>query len=121
MILVVDDHPDICQVMELLFQSAGVAARCVTSPRVALAILDTPPPPAAVILDNHMPEISGLEVLRIIRARPDLQAVPVVMLSADADPRVIDESKRLGAREYFVKGQISFPRLIETVRGLTAG
>ena len=121
MILVVDDHPDICHVMELLLAHAGIPARCVTSPRTALSILDAPPPPSAVILDNHMPEISGLEILKIIRSRPDLQAVPVVMLSADADPAMIKESERLGAQAYYIKGQISFPDLVKTMRGLTRG
>jgi CheY-like chemotaxis protein len=85
----------------------------------ALSILDTPPPPSAVIFDNHTPELGGLEVLKIIRANPVLHAMPVVMFSADGAPTFIAGSRRLGAQGYFVNGNIFFPVLINTVRGLT--
>lgn len=121
MILVVDDNPDICEVMEILLSRTGIPARCMSDPRAALEVLNTSPPPAAVVLDNHMPGLSGIEVLKIIRSKPNLQAMPVVMLSADADPRVIDECRRLGAQEYFVKSQFKYPVLIEKLRALAAG
>jgi CheY-like chemotaxis protein len=117
MILVVDDHPHICRAMELLFQSSGVDALCVTSPREALRLLDEKQPDA-VLLDHHMPDLTGMDVLKMIRSNPKTQAIPVVMFSADADPQWVDESRRLGAQGYFVKGRIELNDLIERVRAL---
>jgi two-component system response regulator AdeR len=120
MILVVDDHPDICRVLQIMFLNAGVDARCITSPTAALKFLEQQTP-AAVVLDNHMPGMSGLDVLKIMRSNPNLAGVPVVMFSADADPRHVERAKRLGVQGYYVKGPTEMDRLIAKVLELTGG
>src|SRR3954469_12212802 len=58
---------------------------------------------AAVVLDNHMPGFAGLEVLRVIRSRPETQTLPVVLVTGDdsAGDRVL--GLRTGASDYVVK------------------
>src|SRR5688572_15431678 len=41
--------------------------------------------PAVILLDNHMPRMGGLEVLRQIKADPGLKTIPVVMLTSSSD------------------------------------
>ncbi|EGF30654.1 putative response regulator receiver (Che-Y like) [Oxalobacteraceae bacterium IMCC9480] len=59
--------------------------------------------PKLVLLDVKMPKVDGIDVLRRIRADPDLHAVPVVMLTSSAEERDMVESYRLGANSYIVK------------------
>lgn len=59
--------------------------------------------PVLVILDLSVPDLSGLEVLRRVRARPELAAVPVVMLSGSGDDEDIERAYELGIEAYLVK------------------
>ena len=56
-----------------------------------------------ILLDLHLPDIGGDEVMRRLRLEPRLRDVPVVVLSADATRTQIDRLKALGAREYLTK------------------
>jgi CheY-like chemotaxis protein/anti-sigma regulatory factor (Ser/Thr protein kinase) len=59
--------------------------------------------PDLILLDLHLPDIQGDEVLRAIRAHPDLRGTPVVVLSADATPGQVDRLIALGANAYVTK------------------
>ena len=59
--------------------------------------------PALVLLDLHLPDISGEDVLQELKARPETTAIPVVVMSADAtegrQARLVDA----GAADYLSK------------------
>ena len=78
---VVDDHKDTCLVVERLLRSAGLLAECITSPLEALERLQTVIP-AAMLLDIMMPEMSGIELLRLVRTNPRTAHIPVLMMTA---------------------------------------
>jgi CheY-like chemotaxis protein len=59
--------------------------------------------PDMILLDLHLPDINGDEVLRRLRAEPETQGIPVVMLSADATPRQIERLLQAGANAYLTK------------------
>ena len=59
--------------------------------------------PQMVLLDLNLPKVSGLEVLRRIKADPRTRSIPVVVLTASKRDRDIATSKRLGAEAYIVK------------------
>jgi CheY-like chemotaxis protein len=56
-----------------------------------------------VLLDLHLPDIDGNEVLRTLRADPATAALPVVVLSADATDRQIERLMAEGANAYVTK------------------
>ncbi len=56
----------------------------------------------AILLDMHLPEITGLELLRMLRQR--FSETPVVMVTGDSNYRSIVEAMKAGAMEYVVKG-----------------
>jgi CheY-like chemotaxis protein len=60
-------------------------------------------PPAAIILDIKMPKIGGLEVLRTIKADPDLKTLPIVMLTSSREQGDLLRSYQLGVNAYVVK------------------
>jgi len=59
--------------------------------------------PDLILLDLHLPDINGDEVLRRLQAESQTRNIPVVMLSADAMPRQIERLLEAGARDYLTK------------------
>jgi len=59
--------------------------------------------PVLIILDVNMPKLSGLEALRLIRARDGMAMLPIVIFSSSDEPRDIAEAERCQATEYVLK------------------
>ena len=59
--------------------------------------------PAVVLLDLKLPKVDGLEVLRQLKADPELQAIPVVMLTSSREEQDLVHSYRQGVNAYVVK------------------
>jgi CheY-like chemotaxis protein len=60
-------------------------------------------PPQLILLDLNLPEKSGLEVLREIKADPRTRSIPVIILTISERDADINECRRLGAETYIVK------------------
>jgi len=99
-LLVVDDDPLVGRLMRVLFDPAKFDLDHAESgydglERVARA------PPAVMILDLHLPDISGMEVLKKVHAsHPQL---PVIMLTGSAELKTAVEAMQLGAFHYLAK------------------
>lgn len=63
----------------------------------------TGPQPAVLLLDLKMPKVDGREVLRQIRADPELRAIPVVVLTSSREESDLLQSYQLGVNAYVVK------------------
>jgi DNA-binding response OmpR family regulator len=59
--------------------------------------------PVLLVLDLSLPDASGLDVLRWVRARAELEGVPVVMLSGSGDDEDIERAYEIGIDAYLVK------------------
>lgn len=59
--------------------------------------------PDLILLDAHLPDISGMEVLRRLQKMDVTRAIPVIILSADAMPDQIKQFIQAGARDYLTK------------------
>lgn len=67
----------------------------------ALAELDAHPHVKLIMLDIHMPNMNGLECLELLHTRGS--TIPVVVLTAEADPEIVRRAKALGARAWLKK------------------
>ena len=79
--------------------------------------------PDLILLDLHLPDIPGQEVLARVRAQPETSEIPVVVLSADATPVSMDELLDAGADDYLTK-PLEVPRffaLLDDLLGRPAG
>jgi DNA-binding response OmpR family regulator len=74
-------------------------------------------PPSLIVLDLNLPKMSGLELLAWIRERPELQQVPVFMLTSSEHPDHIARAFELRTDSYFVKPANS-KELQEIVEGM---
>jgi CheY-like chemotaxis protein len=70
--------------------------------------------PDLILLDLHLPDMSGGEVLRRLRADPRTRDTPVVVISADATPGQVERLRAAGAHEYMTK-PLDLDRFMETV------
>jgi CheY-like chemotaxis protein len=59
--------------------------------------------PDLILLDVHMPDLSGYEVLKLLRGDERTDSIPVVMLSADASHEQIQRFRDAGALDYLTK------------------
>jgi DNA-binding response OmpR family regulator len=97
-ILVVDDEPHIGLLLRPRLEQLGYrvsVARTIAAARTALAL-----PSAAVdvlLLDLHLPDGSGLDFLRQVRAAPEHHALPVLVLTGEGEERVLNAVRRLDA------------------------
>ncbi len=76
------------------------------------SIADTP---KVVLLDLKLPLVDGIEVLRQIKANPDTQAIPVVVLTSSREEKDIVETYQLGVNSYIVK-PVDFVQFTDAVR-----
>jgi CheY-like chemotaxis protein len=76
--------------------------------------------PDVVLLDLHLPDMHGGEVLRRLRADPRTARVPVVVISADATPRTV-EALRAGGADAFLTKPLDVRAFLATVERALAG
>ena len=79
-ILVVDDQPELAELIKTVLGEEGYVVSVCTDGRQAIHMIDQEKP-AAVILDVMMPETDGFEVLRQLRTNPVGKRLPVVLMS----------------------------------------
>jgi two-component system response regulator len=109
-ILLVEDNPDDVAFTLRAFAKNNISNEIVVARDGAEALellhpadRDTALRPVLILLDVKLPKYDGLEVLRRIRADPDTQPLPVVVLTTSSEERDIMESYRLGANSYVRK------------------
>ena len=102
-VVYVEDEPANVVIVERLL-ARRPALRCVVAPDGASgirAVRDADP--LLVLLDLHLPDMPGEEVLAALRADPRTAGVPVVVCSADAQPERIAALRAAGASAYLTK------------------
>jgi len=82
-ILIVEDDPDIAELVGRYLDKAGFITEPVVSGREALISIAARPP-ELVVLDLMLPHVDGLEVCRVIRSNEATAAIPIIMLTARA-------------------------------------
>src|SRR5262245_26152948 len=99
-ILVVDDEPEVRQLMEQFLTDKGFDVRVAENGRQGLAALDSFAPDV-VLLDMHMPELDGIETLKLLAARS--APPPVIMVTVNDDVQTTSRLLQLGAADYVPK------------------
>lgn len=107
LLLVEDDDLDVMNVHRALAQAPEVASITVARDGVeALRLLragELPRERLVIMVDLRMPRMSGLDLLKEVRADARLKRTPVVVLTTSDDPHDRDAAYCLGAAGYFVK------------------
>jgi CheY-like chemotaxis protein len=102
-VLLIDDREDCLDTLDLaLEQMPGVVLRSALSAEAALDLLGSTSV-AAIVTDLHLPKMSGLELIETVRRAPELTGLPIVVVSADADPATPARALKAGANAFFSK------------------
>lgn len=113
-ILVVDDEEAISSYLQRKLTKLGyevaVAEDGEKALELAFSLL-----PDIILMDVKMPKLSGTEVCRKLKADRRTAAIPVLLLSAKAQPAEIQEGLEAGANRYLCK-PISFPDILAELR-----
>lgn len=102
-ILIVDDEPTMRMIIRRILWQMGlrqVAEAC--DGKEALCRLKAEHY-AIVVVDWNMPHLSGIELLRAIRAIPSLQQTPVLMVTAEDNQSKVVEAIEAGVNQYVIK------------------
>jgi DNA-binding response OmpR family regulator len=110
-----DDDPVVLGLLDAALSAAGHRFVAVEDPLGFWAALEAAPPDL-VVLDVHMPQVSGPEVCRALRAHPRWRTVPVLFLTATADAAAIGELFAAGADDYVLK-PVSGPDVVARIEG----
>lgn len=116
--LIVEDNPDVAQVLADIMASFGWEARIAESPVAALLALRREIP-ALILLDFDLPGANGVEVLQYIKSDPLARNIDVVFVSAEDSPDTIRRALASGARDYLVK-PVDVDRLGEVLGSLSS-
>ncbi len=101
-VLVVDDEPDLLELVSYNLSKAGYEVACAHSGEEALAHIQTHPPDL-VLLDVLLPGLDGLEICKALRRNPNTAATPIVMLTARGEDADVVAGLELGADDYLTK------------------
>jgi DNA-binding response OmpR family regulator len=117
-VVLVEDDPDIRFLATMMLSQEGFEVRAFEDGETALGACRSNPPDVA-LLDWGLPKMSGVDLLRALKAHPLTAEVAAVMLSAFGSSQHMATARRAGAQDYLVK---PFTRagLATAVRGAAA-
>jgi DNA-binding response OmpR family regulator len=116
-ILLVDDEPDVLEILSKKLQAAGFLT--VTAADGNQGLKKTrEEKPDLVLLDIMMPNKDGFTMLRDLQSETDLRRIPVIMVSAKSEADSLFEGRDLGATDYLIK-PIDFDELLRYIKKYT--
>jgi len=118
-VLIVDDNPSIQNMYSRMMQLSDIAAVVIGDGSLVLetALREKPD---IILMDIMMPKMNGIEALRILKADEQAKAIPVIMLSAYEEDKLLLEAINTGAVRYLVKSNVEPKQVIEIIREVLA-
>ena len=102
-ILVADDDPAILRLVKTLVEKEGYAVVTASDGREAYKILQNDTDFTAAIFDVVMPHIEGPDLVRYMRSEKRLMKIPVIMMTAEQNPKLTSDSFAAGAVVFLPK------------------
>jgi len=101
-VLIVEDEPDIAQLIQFHVEREGHATRIADTGTKALEVVREQRP-SLIILDIMLPDLDGLEVCKKLKREPGTADIPIIMVSARGEESDIVVGLELGAEDYVTK------------------
>lgn len=113
-VLIIEDDEILLRALYLKFQNAGYTLSSATDGESGLKVAQRVTPDL-ILLDLILPKMDGFDVLKFLKADPNTQDIPVVVLSNLGDDVDIKKAKDLGALDYYIKANTKLEHLQEKV------
>ncbi|MEJ6398488.1 response regulator transcription factor [Yoonia sp. 208BN28-4] len=118
-VLLIEDEPNIIEAISFILSRDGWTVHIHEDGATAMDKVRATPPDM-IILDVMLPGRSGFDILRDVRAEPDMTDLPVMMLTARGQTKDRELAERLGATRYVTK-PFSNTDIRDQVRDLIEG
>jgi two-component system phosphate regulon response regulator PhoB len=118
-VVIIEDEREAGELFAEMMRVSGYRVSLATNSQEGLALLRQTRPDV-VVLDIMMPDLSGLDVLKEMRATGHLKDVPVVIVSAKGTPADVRDGLAAGAQAYLTK-PVGFQELKATVAKVLQG
>jgi len=119
-VLIVEDNAEIAELYQLKLQLDGyrvaVAGTGLKGLQLARSLM-----PEVILLDIHLPQMDGLQLLIALRDDATTRELPVVVFSDDDSPALIREAESLQVAAYLLKAQLLPSRLSRTIAEVLQG
>jgi two-component system chemotaxis response regulator CheY len=102
-VLVVDDSATVRQEVAAVLSPLGFQVLQAEDGMVGAEVIQGHPDIALVICDVNMPRLNGIEMLSLVKSRPEHANLPILMLTSEGQPSLIKQAKALGAKGWIVK------------------
>ena len=113
-IMIVEDEQAISLLLKYNLEKAGYDTICIAHGNRVISAVEKNLP-ALILLDWMLPEISGLELCKIIRSHPELKNIPIIMLTAKGQEEDKVVGLSAGADDYVTK-PFSIPELLARIK-----
>jgi CheY-like chemotaxis protein len=114
-VLVVDDDARNIFALSSVLERRGMQVLTASTGREAIAMLDTTPGVAIVLMDIMMPEMDGYETMGVIRQNPAFRRLPIIALTAKAMKGDREKCLEAGASDYLAK-PVNTEQLLSALR-----
>jgi len=114
-VLVIEDDPDVARMLVTLLGRLDVEVLTAPDGLVGVALAASEKP-HLILMDINMPRMNGLDAIRTIRGYTELANVPIIVLTAFANPENIREAVDVGADDFLIKANLLAGEGIDRVR-----
>jgi DNA-binding NtrC family response regulator len=101
-ILVIDDDREIATLVQITLEARGYRVRSVYDALHGMGMICTEPP-GLILLDYKLPKKHGLELLKDIRAMPELEHIPIIMMTGIGQPDLVSQAIRQRITDFIIK------------------
>lgn len=116
-ILLIDDENEVAQVFQTGLSSAGFQVVVASNGQSALDAVKSNKFDA-ILIDQMMPDMSGIDVLKTLKANEETKNIPMAMLTNFGHDEMVKEALNLGANDYILKYQVAPNDLVAKVKTL---
>ncbi len=113
-LLIIEDDEIILRALYLSFHEGDYTVATATDGETGLRMTERLKPDL-VLLDLIIPKLDGFGYLKAMKANPELNKIPVIVLSNLGDQESVDRAKDFGASDYFIKSDIDLSELAKKV------
>lgn len=116
-ILVIEDDETQRLSLKRILEAEGYTALLAADSAELTALLDEEKDIHLILMDIGLPWINGFELAEMMKSHPDLKRLPLVFLSAQAEPEDYDRAREVGAADY-IKKPFDIEKLKQVIAGL---
>jgi two-component system chemotaxis response regulator CheY len=101
--LVIDDSRTVRMILSKMLRELDMDVLEASNGIEALAQIERHPDIGLMLVDWNMPEMNGYDLVCAVRAQPALEAVPILMVTSEAQGAQVSQALHAGANEYLMK------------------